>query len=141
MNKRGRISSAELEVAALQIPRIEQRPDADYSLTDEEAEVWRAVVDSLPASWIVAGALPVLSAYCRQVCSMRRLGQLVHQATHQTEPYDIDLHLRLIREHSKAAQVLKSLATSLRIAPQSTMRPETGGRQLRSHCDGPKPWE
>src|SRR3954447_11852850 len=113
MGTRGRKSSA--SVATTAEPVIPARPDADYSLGDEQAEVWRAVVNALPSDWIGAAALPVLSAYCRVVVAMRRLGMLIVQCEHEEGAFDPDRHLALIRAHGQQAQVLKTLATSLRL--------------------------
>ncbi|WP_095087807.1 hypothetical protein [Mesorhizobium sophorae] len=142
MTKPGRKSAAAIEIALLRQPQAEQRPDADYSLTDEEAAVWKATLEALPAGWVSAGGLPVLSAYCRVVVNMRRLGQLAHQAAHKTKPYDYQHHFSCIREHGRQAQVLKTLATALRLTPQSTMRADASGRTLRDFDpDEVKPWE
>ncbi len=118
-----------------------ERPDADYSLTDEQADVWRAVLDALPADWIGAASLPVLSAYCRTVVAMRRIGQLIYQCETEDGVFDPDRHLALILSHGQQAQVLKTLATSLRLTPQANMRAEKAGRDLRDFNPGPRPWE
>jgi phage terminase small subunit len=116
------------------------RPDAPYDLTDEQAELWRGVVDALPGAWIEPGALPVLAAYCRQATALRRLGALMHQAEREGD-YDEAMHLALIKAHSGAAQALKTLATALRLTPQSRMRADAAGAKAGDGPRGPRPWE
>jgi hypothetical protein len=118
----------------------ETRPDADYSLTDEAAEVWHATLSALPSGWIGAEALPVLAAFCRQTVALRRLGALIAQEE-RADAYDLDRHLALIRAHGAAAQVLKTLATSLRLTPQTRLRADAAGRTIEGRPTGPRPWE
>lgn len=116
------------------------RPDAPYDLTDEQADIWRGVVDGLPAGWIEPGAFAVLAAYCRQTTALRRLGALVRQAEHEGA-FDEARLLALYRAHGAAAQVLKTLATSLRLTPQSRMRADAAGARAGDGPKGPRPWE
>lgn len=140
MIKPGRKSAAELATLP---PSAEKqaRPDADYSLADEQAEVWRAVIEALPADWIGAEALPVLSAYCRTVVALRRLGQLIHQAEFEEGPMNIGLYSTLLKNHAQQAQVLKTLGTSLRLTPQSRYRAETAAKAIDGKRPGPRPWD
>ena len=138
MRQRGRKSTAAL--AASPLVTATARPDAPYDLTDEQADVWRGVIDALPAGWIETGALPVLAAYCRQVTALRRIGALIRQAETEGD-YDLDRHMKLIRAHSAAAQTLKTLATSLRLTPQSRMRADAAAAAATDHKAGPRPWE
>lgn len=142
MAKRGPKSSAELTApAALGGITAQSRPDADYSLPDEAAAVWKATVESLPSDWIEPGALPVLSAYCRTTVALRRLGQLIHAAEFAEGPLDLQEYSLLLREHARQAQTLKTLATSLRLTPQTRLRAETAGRKSDNFRPGPRPWD
>lgn len=98
------------------------RPDIDHSLADEEAEVWRAVIESWSADWIGAEALPLLSAYCRTTVALRRLGQLINQHEFAGGPMNLAAYSVLLKDHAKQAQTLKTLGTSLKLAPQSRDR-------------------
>ena len=44
-----------------------RRPAPPRSLSDEEAEEWRAVVNRLPATWFPRETHSMLTQYCRQV--------------------------------------------------------------------------
>lgn len=140
MAKPGRKSVA--DIATRPAPTEKQaRPDADYSLPDEQADVWRAVIEALPADWIGAEALPLLSAYCRTTVALRRLGQLLHQAEFGPDPLDVNLYSMLLRNHAQQAQVLKTLGTSLRLTPQSRYRAETAATTIDGKRPGPRPWD
>lgn len=140
MKKPGRKSAAELATLAPTATK-QARPDADYSLADEQAEVWRAVIEALPADWIGAEALPLLSAYCRTTVALRRLGQLIHQHEFAEGPMDLSAYSVLLKNHAQQAQTLKTLATSLRLTPQSRYRAETAARNIDGKRPGPRPWE
>ena len=140
MAKRGRPSSADLTTQRPPVAR-QDRPDACYSLPDEAAEVWKATVEALPADWIGAEALPVLAAYCRTTVALRRLGQLVHQAEYTPGDLDLDQYSLLLRLHGQQAQTLKTLATALRLTPQSRYKAEAAARRIGEHSTGKRPWE
>ena len=48
-------------------------PKPPVELTDAQAQVWRDVVGSMSADWLVRGAFPILTEYCRHVCRARLL--------------------------------------------------------------------
>lgn len=140
MAKRGRTSAAELEAPRALVER-QARPDACYSLADEAAEVWQATVEALPADYISAEALPVLAAYCRTTVSLRRLGQLIHACEHGPEDLDVATYTKLLSSHAQQSQVLKTLATSLRLTPQTRYKAEAAERKTRGYTGGKKPWD
>ncbi len=140
MAKRGRPSAADLTTPRAPVER-QDRPDACYSLADEAAEVWQATVEALPADWIGAEALPVLAAYCRTTVAMRRLGQLIHQAEYRPGDLDLGEYSTLLKLHAQQAQALKTLATSLRLTPQSRYKAEAAARRMGNHNTGKRPWE
>lgn len=141
MGKRGPKSAAEIATPAVPAATGDEIPDACYSLPDEAAAVWRATLAALPRGWIGPEAHPVLAAYCRTAIGLRRLGQLIHQ--NETEPgaYDLDRHTALLRAHGQQAQVLKTLATSLRLTPQTRLRAEKAATLIDGTPRGKRPWE
>ena len=126
------------ELATVQAPEVVARLDADYSLRDEESEIWKSVVEAHPADWFNPGSAHLLAGFCRAVVSARRIGMLIVQEE-QSADYDVSRHLALIRAHGEVQRTLKAQATSLRLTPQSRYTPASAARQGRS--DGPKPWE
>src|SRR5688500_9198888 len=109
MAQRGRKSAAALAVREPEA-RAVVHVDAPYDLTDEQADVWRATLASLPPDWIDTGAHPALAAYCRTTTTMRRLGSLVAQAE-QDPDFNVADYLALVKAHGAQAQVLKTLST------------------------------
>lgn len=140
MAKRGRTSSADLSTPRTQVER-QDRPDACYSLPDEAAEVWKATVEALPADWIGAEAMPLLAAYARTTVALRRLGQLIHQLEYTPGELDLAEYSVLLRLHAQQAQTLKTLATSLRLTPQTRYKAEAAARRIGDHTTGKRPWE
>ena len=138
MRKRGRTSSAELEIGVTALT-ITARPDCCYSLRDEESEVWKAIAESLPGDWISPGSAPVLAAFCRATVSARRLGMLINQEEASPD-YDVKRHLDLIRAHSHVAATIKTLAASLRLTPQSRDTPQRAGTAAAGVKSGKKLW-
>ena len=136
MGTRGPKSQEELTIPKPET-EVSARMDADYSLRDEESEVWKAITESLPADWINAGNAPVLAAYCRATVSARRIGQLVYQAEN-ADAFNPDEFLKLIAAHSKLAQTIKTLATALRLTQQARYLPKQADK---ARAEGHKPWQ
>ncbi len=143
MAKPGRKSAAQLATMSVATQKT-ARPDADYSLADEQAEVWHATLAALPADWVGPEAHPVLAAYCRTTVQLRRLGQLI-TAMETSDSTGAELvtaeYIALIKAHGATAQTLKTLATSLRLTPQSRYRAESAARNIDAKRPGPRPWE
>ena len=140
MGQRGRTSAAALEVAASRAEAV-VHADAPYDLTDEQAEVWRATLASLPPDWIEVGAHPTLAAFCRTTTQLRRLGQLIaEEEAANPEDFDAARYVALTKAHGAQAQVLKTLSTALRLTPQTRLRAEKAGA-LAGKGLGRKPWE
>ena len=113
-----------------------QRPDAPYNLTDREVEIWRAIVNRLPADWFPRETQDVLVQYVRHVCTAERVAQLIHQAEGQKGPFDIDAYAKLLRMQEAESRAIASLATRMRITQQSLR-----SAKAQKPIEGPKPWE
>lgn len=138
MKKRGRTSIAAIltKPAASVIDRVE-RPKAPHDLTDEEVEVWAAVVNALPADYFKPDSLPLLSQYSRHVIQARRIAALIEQATSDTT-LKVDDYERILRMQARESSAIAALATKMRIAQQSTRTHRGNARSGRSSV---KPWE
>jgi hypothetical protein len=139
MKTRGRPSAASLTTQAA--VKAEHRADAPYDLPQEQSDVWRATLDALPADWIGAEAHPILAAFCRTTVQLRRVGQLIHHAETEPGPLDLAEYSGLLRLHAQLTQSLKTLATSLRLTPQSRMRAENAATKAGNFAPGKQPWE
>ena len=122
MGTRGRAS-----MAALMVPNnpteIVQRPDAPYDLTDEEAEEWRAVVNTMPADHFMRGNYALLSQYCRHVIAARRVAQLINLAAKEKDFDRKEFGILLQLQAMESASITR-LLRSMRLTQQSVMRAE-----------------
>ncbi len=138
--KRGRKSTDDLLTVGPVI--VAERPEAPYTLwRDEEAEVWRRVVEDLPPGRITGRNADLLAEYCSHVVSAQRIRQMIRQAETGGDTIDLGEWRALMRAHAQQSARVQSLATSLRIAPQVTIGPKAGGRVLACHFTGKKPWD
>ena len=142
MAKRGRPSAASLALATKKIELVErQRPPHD--LTDEETEIWAAVVESQPADWFTPATVPLLAEYCRHVIHARRVGELIERATSDINPETKEPTLclegldRLLKMADRESRAIAALATKMRITPQSI----TNHRGNRKPAAAKRPWE
>jgi hypothetical protein len=141
MRKRGRRSAAELAVAP--VTEIAPRPAAPDELTDEQAAEWEAVVSRMPGGWLTREQHPLLIQYCRHIVSARRLAQLIALAEGAEGDWDLmeDRWLRLQRAQSAQTATLSSLATKMRLSPQSRYGPRAAAANAERGFEGPAPWE
>jgi len=137
MAQRGRKSAASLEVISSSGITTVRRPDPVSELSDEQAEVWRSVVNRLPADWFPAETHPLLAQYCRHVISARHVAELIAKLERQDGKLDIDEYDRLLKMQEREGRAISSLATRMRISQQSTLDREKikSGKNLVE-----KPW-
>jgi hypothetical protein len=134
--KRGRQSGASLMVSDLRESiQVVERQKPSHDLTDEEVEVWHAVVSTVPADWFDRGTAPLLSQYCRHVVQARRLAELIEKATSDADLQITDYD-RLLKMQQRESGAICSLATKMRISQQST----TNHRGNKTE-ENRKPWE
>ena len=123
MGARGRKSAASQEIAVpTGVVETIQRPDAPYDLTDEQAAEWWSIVNGMPADWFPRETHGMLSDYCRHVVKSRRVAQMVAAAEEEKE-LDVEKLDRLYKMADRESRAASSLATRLRITPQSTRSP------------------
>lgn len=135
MAKRGRASAASLEISVQPI-QIVDRQKPPHDLTDEETEIWAAVVNCEPADWFKPSTVPLLAQYCRHVIHARRIGELIEQATSDPE-LSIKDYDRLLKMQERESRAMSSLATKMRISQQAT----TNHRGNKNQNPTRKPWE
>jgi len=118
MGQRGRKSQAELSVVRSGTVSAIDRPEPPAELTDEQAEVWLGVVNSLPADWIDPPSLPLLEQYCRHFVSARKIARLLDEM--ESGQFDVMDYDRLLRMQQRETATIKAAGTSLRLFPQNT---------------------
>jgi hypothetical protein len=137
MGTRGRTSMASLMVPE-NPTEIIQRPDAPYDLTDEQADEWRAVVNTMPAGHFMRGNYALLGQYCRHVVAARRVAQLINLAAKKKE-FDRKEFGALLQLQATESAAITRLLRSMRLTQQSVLRAET-----TKHPKGPRmkaPWD
>ena len=133
MGDRGRKSGEALAVISQPLDVVE-RLRAPHELTDEETEVWAAVVNSEPADWFAPATVPMLVQYCRHVIHARRIDELLDRATSDKE-MTIEDYERLLRMQERETRAIAMLATRMRLSQQSTInhrghkKPSTAARK------------
>src|SRR5689334_7593135 len=126
MGSRGRTSAAELSVISGGGVETIRRPEPPRDLTDEEAEVWRTVVNRLPADWFPAETLPMLAQYARHTIASKRVAAMIEQldlavaadikdgATPAAAVLDTAKMLdRLLKMQERESRCIASLATKM----------------------------
>lgn len=135
MGSRGRRSSAELTVISSQGIEAMRRPDPPAELSDEQAEEWRSIVNSLPADWFLRGGLPTLSQYCREIVAGRRVAQLIKR--HESgDELSVREYCALLRQQNNQSNIIQALARSMRLTPRSIR----GEWQVKKPKPIRKPW-
>ena len=137
MAKRGRVSAAAMELAHVSAIETVARQRPPHELTDEEVEVWAAVVEDQPADWFTPSTVPLLAAYCRHVVSARRVAELIEKATSDPSLSIVDYD-RLLKMQRGESAAIAQLATKMRVSQQSL----TNHRGNKSNKNATrKPWE
>lgn len=149
MKQRGRkgveqqqaLAIAEISVGALD--RVErQRPPHD--LTDEEVEVWVAIVNTEQADWFSPGNVPLLTQLCRHVVHARRVAELTERALSDIDPntkqptLSIQDYDRLLKMQERESGAIASLSTKLRLTNQSLTN-HRGNH--KTNAAARKPWQ
>ena len=136
MGQRGPKSHSALSVVASAAIGAIKRPDPPSHLTDEQAGVWVSVVDNLPADWFPVDVHGTLEQYCRHVIASRKVAQLINQFEGDSS-FEIEEYDRLLKMQEREGRALSSLATRLRLTPQSRYqaRKDPGRGKVK------KPWE
>jgi hypothetical protein len=130
MKKRGRPSVGDLTStrSAFVMPTLQ--PPADLSAT--EAQVFREIAASVPATHFRQSDAPLLAAYATAIVVSRRSAKsLEHDAS-------------FITVWEKSTRLVATLATKLRLAPQSRLDAKAVSRQgagFQPSAYDTRPWE
>jgi hypothetical protein len=107
-----------------------------HDLTDEEVEIWAAVINNEPADWFSPSTAPALAQYCRHCVAARRVAELIERSTGDREML-IDDYNKLLIMQDRESKAIANLGTKMRILQQSTTNHRGNKRQSISL----KPWE
>jgi hypothetical protein len=106
--------------------RKDPRLQPPASMPTEQAEVWRQVVQSLPAEWFSAEQTSLLLAYCNHVA---RAAQ-IQAALSKLDPIgDLETFDKLCKAAGMESARITMLARSMRLTQQSRLRAETASNR------------
>ncbi len=119
MGSRGRKSAAELATVGPGGLALARRPEPPAHLGDDAAEIWRSITNSLPADWFSAGTLPLLEALCGLTISQRNTIKALQRIEREGNDFERDEWERVIKQLGEISGRIATLATRLRLTPQS----------------------
>lgn len=134
VTKRGRVSAAELAIVPMTPLGAVERQKPPHDLTDEEVEIWQAVVNTEAADWFSPSTAPLLTQYCRHIVTARQIGELKERATNEMDLATMD---KLLQMQARESAAIAMLATKMRIAQQSM----TNHRGNKKPTPARKLWE
>lgn len=148
MGDRGRTSQAQLSVVTPISSAIRQVAPPPRTLTKGARELWVAITDRMPADWFTAENLPLLEAYCRAVNTHWRVSAALQEFDDNPEWLESDEGVTrfksLAQVQASQAQVMKTLATAMRLTQQARYYADKAGRHGKPRSGaggGQKPWE
>jgi hypothetical protein len=119
MAKRGRVSMESLMISDHGLAAERARPDAPYDLDDEEAAVWRDVVDSMPADHFIPANYHILTLYCRHVVEDKRLAQITKDYRKKRKDFNYKIYAELQKAALSQTLMIQRLSRSMRLTQQS----------------------
>jgi hypothetical protein len=129
-----RKSAAALTIVAASSPSVVAPPS---ELTESEADLWRAVVDSKPRDWFGEDSLPLLKEYVRAAAMCDRLDLRIKATEEGGSVGDVRLVLDM---RDKEARRVAGLATKLRLTQQSRYTPQAAST-ANKRASGRRPWQ
>ncbi len=141
MGARGPKSAAELSAISAGGLEVHRRPEPPEHMGEDAVKVWRAVVNSLPADWFSSGTLPLLEAFCGLTISQRFTLGALKRIEQDADDFERDEWARTLRQLGEISGRIATLATRMRLTPQSKYGARGADTAARSVGEGPKPWE
>jgi hypothetical protein len=118
MAQRGRKSIEALTVLHGGLAAMPQRPDAPYDLTDEEAEEWRAIVNTMAPDHFMRGNYPILGQLCRHIVTARQIAQMIAIYCKRKD-FNFRDYAELLKQQAAESSAIMRLSRSLRLTQQS----------------------
>ncbi len=137
--KRGRKSLADLQVVKVS----DARPVPPATLTEEQAEEWNRIVNSLPADYFRPGDSGLLAAFCVASVFHRRAAEDLETRgislvdAHSGREYVNPSHQMLTSQASAMAQ----MAVKLRLCPSARMSGKAAQGKAAGAARAARPWE
>lgn len=140
MQQPGRKSAASLATVT---PLPARGVEAPADLSADARDVWKRVVASKPADWFDVGSVPLLAQYCNVAVQARVIAAQVNEVMQQAceTEYRFKRYQKLCALQKALTLQLKSLASSLRLSPQSRYDAKEAATAARAGQSGTKPWQ
>lgn len=135
-----RVSSAALSVVKQGLETF-RRPTAPYDLTDDQAEIWRDIVESSPPDWFPVETYHSLVQYCRLISRSRVIAAQTNAIENSKDFTPGSYYFQLLRMEMAISQTMKVLATSMRLTQGSTTRKANAVKQTGKMLTQRKPWD
>lgn len=140
------ISTAAQVAVATAIPSARLGPPSD--LTEEQAADWRLIVAKFPPDQFGSDNAPILREFCRHLSYARQIAEALAGMRRRVLTTDTPkvakqraIFDQLLKMHAAQSACIVSLATKLRLTPQSYRNARFDERKARTMPDGPRPWE
>jgi hypothetical protein len=141
MAQRGRKSAQALAIVR---PITEHRPPPPEGLTEQQADEWRAIVGRMPSGFFSREMFGLLGAYCQHASAARVLAGLIDTFRPEwlVDPDGLARFDKLLAMRERETKAMASLATKMRLTPQSRYMPATAARAVaNAGTGGKRPWE
>src|SRR3954451_24269060 len=133
--KRGRPSVAELMTPRPITTYERQRPPPE--LAGEEAEAFLSFVNAESPDWFTSATVPLLAQLARHIVQARRIAELIERNVGQKDT-ELAYYIELLKQQRAESQAIATLATKLRLTPQSRRTDRGNARPPEGHRP---PWE
>lgn len=135
--------SAEAKITVLQ-GGLSRRPDAPDDLTEAQASIWTATVESEGPEFFNTAALrELLKDYCRHKVTAAALTEQVekYDATSVMAPDVAQTFDRVTKMRDRETKAAADLATKLRLTNQSRYTPKAAATAAKNATVSKKPWD
>src|SRR5215471_6223415 len=106
------------------------RPAPPDELSEEEASVWRSIVNSMPAEHFMAANYHLLEKLCRHIVTGRKLDARVDDELRKRRVDERNLEY-LTKMRSRETLAIVTLSRTMRITQQSVYLPHTVARRIK----------
>lgn len=120
------------------ISGMKRRPPAPTELTVEQATIWKETVDRMPADWFPTETHPLLIQYCRHVSEARFIASKIAIVRADASKVSVERYELLLRLQDRESRAIATIATKLRLTPQSRYTPTRAETSQRR--DGGDAW-
>ena len=138
MQQRGRQNQFAAQVVSLR--PLTPRPEPPEELNEEQAQIWRQLIASMPGDWFRPECESLVVALCRHISYSRAIGARLNALNFRSEE-DMERFAELAKLHKNETQAIANLATRLRLTPQSRYTAVAASTAVHNAAPARKPWD